>query len=150
MKYLFSSNKSWLYRWTQIKVILAATSFPQMYLFCVVRFLTEMRPQETEVKSPPKGKEKLREAQRGEVCQKVWEAGRGRLGKAAQAVLRSITISMIVSFHTYTPSGWRLDTSGFCRLRGLPRICLAVVRGLNSNTEWFESVSQRKSKMVRF
>lgn len=31
--------------------------------------------------------------------------------------------------HTYTPSGLRLDTRGFCRLRGCPRNCLAVGRG---------------------
>lgn len=34
--------------------------------------------------------------------------------------------------HTYTPSGLRLDTRGFCRLRGCPRNCLAVGRGGDS------------------
>ena len=35
--------------------------------------------------------------------------------------------------HTYTPSGLRLDTRGFCRLRGCPRNCLAVGRGGDSS-----------------
>lgn len=42
--------------------------------------------------------------------------------------------------HTYTPSGLRLDTRGFWRLRGCPRNCFAVGRGGDSNgvTPWSE------------
>lgn len=64
-----------------------------------------------------------------------------RSHKAQESVSRrrrKVVRSLVVD-HTYTPSGWNLDSRGFWRLRGLVRICLAVVRGLNSNTEWYES-----------
>lgn len=50
-------------------------------------------------------------------------SGRGRAGQRGGAD------SEAAGCHTYTPSGFKLDTRGFCRLRGWPRNCLAVGRG---------------------
>lgn len=46
--------------------------------------------------------------------------------------------------HTYTPSGLRLDTRGFCRLRGCPRNCLAVGRGGDSTGVTLRPERQRE------
>lgn len=60
----------------------------------------------------------MREPPPGErSCNQAWLRERGAM--AGQGGWAAHT-------HTYTPSGFRLDTRGCCRLRGCPRNCLAV------------------------
>lgn len=51
--------------------------------------------------------------------------------------------------HTYTPSGLRLDTRGFCRFRGCPRNCLAVGRDGNSTGVALRPEGEKKEKNLQ-